>query len=146
VTTLQGYNTGLAVANTSMDNVSTGDETPVPFNTSSQTGACTLYFFGQNAPDPQSTEDVGTPLGEVKPGTNWKGVVSDMAPGFEGYVIARCAFQYAHGFAFILTPSGSGSMYLALVIPDRGGARGPDPFMSRDGVENNGGSGEQLGY
>jgi hypothetical protein len=44
--------------------------------------------------------------------------------GFQGYVIAKCDFQYAHGFSFIVGKYNSGSVfdvahgYLALVIPD----------------------------
>jgi hypothetical protein len=39
-------------------------------------------------------------------------------PGFEGYIIAQCAFQYAHGFAFI-TDVGAQKLaegYLALIL------------------------------
>jgi hypothetical protein len=138
VTTRDGYNTGIALVNTSKDNVSTGTADPEPFDTSAQTGTCTMYFFGQDSVDPVVT----TPATGIVPGTLYKTVVSDLAPGFEGYIIARCNFQYAHGLAFILTNSGSGSQYLALVIPDRSGTtRLPDPFSSAPI-----GSGEQLGY
>jgi hypothetical protein len=39
-------------------------------------------------------------------------------PGFQGYVIARCFFQYAHGFAFIsdLGAARLAEGYLALVM------------------------------
>ncbi|MEN6534155.1 MAG: hypothetical protein ABFD89_10870, partial [Bryobacteraceae bacterium] len=42
-------------------------------------------------------------------------------PGFHGYIIAICNFQYAHGFAFV-SDMGSAKLaegYLALVIPDK---------------------------
>ncbi len=134
VTGTNGFATGIAIANTSKDNVSTGSDLPVPFNTSSQTGTCTLYFFGENAIDPFTTAD------PVEPGTVYTVAANDLAPAFQGYVIARCNFQYAHGLAF-LTAGGSFSEYLALVIPDRAGNRPPDPFTEA-GI----GSGEQLGY
>jgi hypothetical protein len=43
------------------------------------------------------------------------------APEFQGYIIAVCEFQYAHGFAFITDGFGGipalAQGYLALVIP-----------------------------
>ena len=43
-------------------------------------------------------------------------------PGFQGYIIAQCRFQYAHGFAFITDgPIGQARVaegYLALVMDD----------------------------
>jgi hypothetical protein len=133
VTTTDGYATGLAIVNTSKDNVSTGSAAPKPFNTSGQTGTATLYFFGVDAPEP-----VVTPA--IAPGAMYTAVVNDLKAGFSGYVIARTNFQYAHGLAFLLTPNGNGSEYLALVIPDRSGTvRVPDPFTTAGS-----GSGEQL--
>jgi hypothetical protein len=40
------------------------------------------------------------------------------APGFQGYVIAHCLFQYAHGFAFIsdIGATRLAMGYLALVM------------------------------
>ncbi|MBX5496557.1 MAG: hypothetical protein IRZ15_14585, partial [Bryobacteraceae bacterium] len=134
VTTAPGFDTGIAISNTSLDS-------PV-FSTSAQTGACTLYFFGPGAP----TEAPVTPT--VTPGTSfafslWNGSGSDIAPlrDFTGYLIARCTFQYAHGYAFIsdLGSSRFAQGYLALVIPDRA-SRPADPFPSAGS-----GSGEQLG-
>ena len=40
-----GYDTGLAIANTSAD----------PLETEPETGSCTMSFFGTNAPPPVST-------------------------------------------------------------------------------------------
>ncbi len=59
-------------------------------------------------------------------GDSWTGVI-DGAPafaGFQGYVIAKCDFQFAHGFSFIVGKYNVGTQfdvahgYLALVIPD----------------------------
>ena len=47
-------------------------------------------------------------------------VLSNVTGGFNGYMIAQCRFQYAHGMAFI-TDLGARNLamgYLALVIPD----------------------------
>jgi hypothetical protein len=140
VTSTQGFDTGFALTNTSADG---SDNNGVPFNTSSQTGPCHLYFFGNMTIAPQDTDS-------VDPGTLIKFTLN--APpstfqastaGFEGYVIARCDFQYAHGLAFIVdtrVPGFGSQAYLALVIPDRtDGSRPPSPFTTAQS-----GSGEQL--
>jgi hypothetical protein len=105
-----GFDTGLAISNTSTD----------PFGSSgatAQAGTCTLNFYGAGAPSPSN---VVTP--SVPSGTTWTGVVSGLAPGFQGYIITQCAFQYAHGFAFITDGVGAnGGLsqgYLAGIIPD----------------------------
>ena len=47
-------------------------------------------------------------------------------PGFQGYIFARCEFQFAHGFAFITDGFGGiptlAEGYLALVVPWNGQA------------------------
>jgi hypothetical protein len=141
VTSTSGYDTGLAIVNTSKDNGTGSTDNPAPFNTSAQTGDCTVYFFGNNAISPQST-------GTVNPGSLVKFTMLSPLPsftqataGFEGYIIARCNFQYAHGLAFIVdtrVPGFGSEAYLALVIPDQGGGRPPVNFAA------NGGAGEQL--
>jgi len=125
VTNQAGYDTGIAIANTSQD----------PYGTSTQTGTCVVTPFG--AP----TSSAFTTPADVAPGTVWANLVSVMFPGLQGYLIADCAFQYAHGFAFITKVGGVdlAEGYLALVIPDP--PRSANPFPSA-GV----GSGEQLGY
>jgi len=105
VTNQVGFDTGLAIANTSMD-------APV-FATTNQTGVCTLYSYGANAP-----AAVVSPT--IAAGTVWTALASAAMPNFQGYVIARCTFQYAHGFAFVsdLGARNLAMGYLALVIPD----------------------------
>jgi hypothetical protein len=46
-------------------------------------------------------------------------------PGFQGYIIAQCNFQYAHGFAFIsdLGAQRLAEGYLALVMDEALGTR-----------------------
>jgi hypothetical protein len=145
VTNLAGFDTGIAISNTSADQ----------YGTSTQDGTCSLYFYGTGAPAggpvtiPNAT--VMCPPGpsgatdQVFHGTTCATTASTIAPSFQGYVIADCQFQYAHGFGFV-TPFGSGmgpSMgYLPLIIPDPAvGARAPSPFPVKGP-----GSGEQLGY
>jgi len=113
LTNTNGFDTGLAIANTTSD----------IFGTAAQAGTCALTFFGPSAP---TTNPFVTPV--VATGTDWVGLVSVIAPGFGtvasgspaigGYMIANCNFQYAHGFALI-TDVGARSIvtaYLALIF------------------------------
>jgi hypothetical protein len=122
VTNQSGFDTGIAISNTSQD----------PFGTATQTGACTINYYGNTtgggaAPAAQTS-------GVVAPGAQLLFVVSSGGnlniagtPGFQGYIIAQCAFQYAHGFAFVTDgPVGAANVaegYLALVMDDSIGSR-----------------------
>jgi hypothetical protein len=96
VTNQSGFDTGVAIANTSLD----------PFGTGPQQGTVKLYYFGSTAgggvaPPPFTTQVV--PAGQelifnLSGGGNF-GVPA--VPGFEGYIITVADFQYCHGFAFI---------------------------------------------
>jgi hypothetical protein len=73
--------------------------------------------------------------------------MSSFAAGFQGYIIAQCQFQFAHGFAFITNlqsangGQGGQTSYLASVIPDTNQkARGADPAAAAGA-----GTGETLG-
>ncbi|MGA3095130.1 MAG: hypothetical protein ABSF25_01645 [Bryobacteraceae bacterium] len=89
VTSQGGFDTGIAISNTSMD----------PWGTATSSGTCSLYFYGQN--------QLTAPLvvGPIAPGNPNPALsaftTSSVAPNFEGYVIAVCNFQFAHGFAFV---------------------------------------------
>jgi len=111
VTNQLGFDTGLAISNTSTDPFgATKGATP-------QSGTCSLSFYGSGAPSPAT---VTTP--NVATGTTYAQVLSSLAAGFQGYMIAQCNFQFAHGFAFVTNGVGaSGGLsqgYLAGVIPD----------------------------
>jgi len=110
VTNQAGFDTGLAISNTSTD----------PFGTAAQSGSCTLFSYGANAP-------ASIPTGNVASGTTYVTLASTAMPNFQGYIIAQCAFQFAHGFAFV-SDFGARNLamgYLALVIPEPGlGSRG----------------------
>lgn len=130
VTNQAGFDTGLAISNTSTD----------PFGTAAQQGPCTLNFFGANAPAAVTSPSVAS-------GTAYTTLASLVAPNFQGYVIAVCNFQYAHGFAFI-SDVGARNLamgYLALIIPDP--PRSAQPFeCANSGIVGCVTSGEQLGY
>ena len=78
VTTKYGYDTGLVIT-----------------NTSGGSGSCTIDYSGPDAPD-----DLMTPE-DLAGGTQWIDLLSEIAPGFQGYITASCEFREAHGFAFI---------------------------------------------
>jgi hypothetical protein len=96
VTNQSGFDTGIALANTSLD----------PFGTGPQQGTVKLYYFGSTAgggvaPPPFVSQTV--PAGQelifnLSGGGNF-GVPA--VPGFEGYIISVADFQYCHAFAFI---------------------------------------------
>jgi hypothetical protein len=95
-----GFDTGLAVANTTAD----------PFGTSAQSGSCTINWYGSNPPATNPgflganngyTTTAPTSANYIAAGTISAWQTSVVAPGFSGYVIAVCNFQYAHGFAFV---------------------------------------------
>jgi hypothetical protein len=130
VTNTAGFDTGLAIANTSTD----------PFGTKPQAGTCTLNFYGSAAPAAYTTPSIAS-------GTVYPNLASTLAAGFQGYVIAQCGFQYGHGFAFVTDGFGGPGRglsqgYLALVIPDTNVTSGS---RSAAVITSGQSSGEQLG-
>jgi hypothetical protein len=120
VASIPGYDTGLAIVNTSKD----------PFNTPKQKGACTLFFYGTPSDSSQTSAEIAAGqaltmiLSQGNSAQNLQAV-----PNFVGYVIARCAFQYGHGYAFISDPGVNkfAQGYIALVLESSSGTlkRGP---------------------
>jgi len=92
VINISGFDTGIAIANTSTDNLAAGATSSV----SAQAGTCSYYFYGSSAP---TTNPFVTP--SIATATDYANLASVIAPGFSGYMIANCNFQYAHGFAFV---------------------------------------------
>jgi hypothetical protein len=124
LTNQAGFDAGIAIANTSRD----------PFGTTPQKGNCTLNYYGTFASDATKTfftQTTTTMLdgGQTAVATLSGGGTNGLAavPGFQGYMIASCDFQYAHGFAFIsdfgATKLAQG--YLALIM-DEGGINRTD--------------------
>jgi hypothetical protein len=142
ITNVAGWDTGIAISNTSAD----------PIGTTGQSAACRLHYYGTPATTPQSTpviaagEQLAFTLssgGGVVGTTKTCAAVGPLqcaAPGFHGYMIAVCDFQFAHAMAFVsdLGASRVAHGYLALVIPDTT-PRADGPH----GVTN--AHGEQLG-
>ena len=117
VTNQAGYDTGIVISNTSQD----------AFGTTEHAGACTIRFYGSMmgggaAPDAYASDSIAA-------GEQVLVQLSSEAPGFQGYLMARCRFQFAHGLAFLTNGANGGAptlgqSYLALVVPARSGNRG----------------------
>jgi len=143
VTGASGFDTGIAVANTSWD----------PFGTVNQTGSCKLYGYGvtvatagntASQPTVPGCDAIANPL----PGTNCFPIVPSGQVGtvlasatltnFQGYVIAVCNFQYAHGYAAVtdLGIRNLWSSYLALELqgPISNAGNGTPGVSPRTGV------------
>ena len=117
VTSQVGFDTGLAIMNTTTD----------PFGTKPQSGICTLNFYGQNAPAAYPTAVIGS--GNSWTPTTGAWMASTIAPNFEGYMIAVCNFQLAHGYSFVSDLGAQKLAHgsLALVLPTGTGSRSANP-------------------
>ena len=118
VTNQLGYDTGIAISNTSLD-------TGTGFGTTPQAGTVTLNYYcgasGCTSP-PQQTTSATVPAGAqltftLSGGGNY-GVAA--TPGFQGYIIAQAQFQFCHAYAFLTaqgslpTTAGANTGYVAL--------------------------------
>jgi len=133
VTNQFGFETGIAIANTGLDNLGAAGATVAV----GQAGACTINFYGSVGAEggaqpaapaaanfPSATNK---PTTTIKPGTTHADVLTNVVGGpFQGYAIAVCPFLYARGFAFIeyglATANGVVEGYLADVIAANRGA------------------------
>ena len=116
VSNVAQFDTGIAIANTSVDPFSAIVANPTP----PEHGTCTITGFPKGEGTP-----VALTTGDISAGDTYTAVLSTTAfNGFSGYIIARCNFQYGHGFAFISNNFGTGMPptvgqgYIALIIPD----------------------------
>jgi hypothetical protein len=126
VTNQLGFNTGIAIANTSADNLALTGKT---FATA-QGGTCQLFFYGTNTGAPAANAAgasvVPDPNGNLASGNVSTFLIGNVAPGYQGYMIAVCPFNYAHGYAFLTygltTNTGVAEGYIAEVLGtgDRG--------------------------
>jgi hypothetical protein len=111
VTNAAGFETGIAISNTSLDNFGSKGASAAP----TQSGTCTLNFYGNAtaSSNPAAATTASIAGGTVDPFT----LTSVAGANFTGYMIANCGFQYAHGFAYIVynfgTSSGAAMGYVA---------------------------------
>jgi hypothetical protein len=138
VTQAPGYDTGIAVANTTQD----------PYGTTNQAGPVQFWYYGAltNGGAPPGTQCTNTASPGTCPGTTSVGAgqvltytlyngsaqwgFDNRGAGFTGYMIAQAQFQYCHAFAFIgglgggpavnSATNGLSEGYLALVLDAAG--------------------------
>jgi len=112
VTTAAGFDTGLAISNTTQD----------PYGTTPQTGACTLKWYqaGTGGTNPADTTTPAIPGGTTY--TTIASGTTNAGTNFTGYMFAICNFQFAHGYAAITDVGARGifASYLALIENVRG--------------------------
>jgi len=122
-----GFDTGISIANTTSD----------PFQTTNQSGTCTLYWYGGPPgaaaavafPTPTTLGATGictTSCVPIISGTTALTLASqNVLANWSGYMIALCNFQYAHGYAAVSDVGVRNIMasYLALVIDSGNGAQ-----------------------
>lgn len=134
VTQAPGYDTGIAVANTTAD----------PYGTTNQFGSVQMWYYGTltNGGAAPGTQCTNTASPGTCPGTTTVGAgqvltytlyngsaqwgLDNRGAGFTGYLIAQAQFQYCHAFAFIgglgggpavnSSTNGLSEGYLALVL------------------------------
>ena len=89
VTTGSGYDTGVAISNTTSDPFGANGAT-------SRSGTCTLTLYGGVSPQTFVTPSISA-------GTTYTNVASALTGGaaFNGYVTAQCNFGTAAGYAFV---------------------------------------------
>ena len=109
ITNQSGFDTGVAISNTSADWLGTPH----------QQGICTVHWHGADSAGATFSD---TPSGSIGAGEQFIFLVSTEAPDFQGYIIVVCEFQFAHGFAFISDGFGGvqtlAQGYLALILEE----------------------------
>jgi len=115
-----GYDTGIAIANTTLDNVAYEPSSLDIASAVAQNGPCVLTGYPAGGGTPISFTTASIPAGQTIAFTI-SGVTG--FSGFSGYVLTVCNFLNAHSFAFISNGFGSAAGptlaqgYQALVVP-----------------------------
>jgi hypothetical protein len=119
-----GFDTGIAIANTSFDS----GVFPTNYGATPQTGGATLFYFKAFSTGGTAVAPLAYPISVIEAGNTWAlafSVMNNTVAGFAnstGYIIAKCAFQNAHGFAYIsynmAASTGVAQAYTAKVILD----------------------------
>jgi hypothetical protein len=122
VTTAVGFDTGLAISNTTQD----------PMNDTVQTGSCTLSWYqaGTAGTNPAATTTPAIPGGTSY--TTLASATTNAGQNFTGYMFAVCNFEWAHGYAAITDVGARGifASYLPLVVGTGTGSRNnPETLM-----------------
>jgi hypothetical protein len=140
VTNTAGFDSGIAIANTTQD----------PFGTGPQAGTVTLYYYGTTtgggaAPPSQTSQSVSGGSELIFNLSSGGNLGVSATPGFEGYIIALARFQYCHAFAFIsdLGAQRLAEGYLAIQLDLPVVSITPTPIV---GLNRTGQAGENEGH
>jgi len=112
VINIAGYDTGIAITNATAGLSATGTFSATATGTA---GTASVFFFGTGVPTPNPLV-----LPVIAGGTESPFLISQVAPGFNGYLVVTANFSNAHGFAFVADGFGGGGRglsqgYLAIV-------------------------------
>ena len=134
VSNASGFETGIAISNTTIKTTPTGFVNGV--TTTVESGTCNLAFFGTGGTNPATVQAPNPNEGGTAPYATQEtyaftlsqalAVNSANPATFTGFILAQCNFRYAHGFAYITygglgTPNAVAMGYLAELLA-RGGA------------------------
>ena len=119
------WTTSFAIANTTLDDGVFG----LSKGATAQAGSIELHVFPRSKMDDDGVMTMAKPdvkmlTHSLAAGDTYSAVCDSIAPGFEGYAIAKAGFRHAHGVAYVLGNYMGGASrdvahgYLALVIPD----------------------------
>jgi hypothetical protein len=108
---IAGFETGIAISNTSEDDLAYGTVA----SATAQSGSCVVtgYPSADADGDPSTSPVAGTPVqfttGIIPAGSSEAFVISGLPgfSGFRGYILAVCNFLNGHSFAFITDGFGS---------------------------------------
>jgi hypothetical protein len=123
VTTRAGFNTGVAIANTS--GIPSTDSNLSPISRAAEAGRCAIYYWGsyddgRTAPATQTFNADLPALAVSTYSLQFGGErgLTGIGTGFNGFSIAKCDFRYGHGYAFISDVSADklAQGYLALIM------------------------------
>ncbi|HWE49096.1 MAG TPA: hypothetical protein VG273_04880 [Bryobacteraceae bacterium] len=120
-----GFDTGVAISN-----ASTVPGLPAAQALTPTAGSCAVTFYGAGAGTaPANAYSTGT----IPTATDAVFLASVVQPGIQGYAVATCNFQGAHGYAFITDGFGGGGRglsadYLAVVLAANGIVAGTVQF------------------
>jgi len=167
VTDFYGFDTGIAISNTSLDGLGPAGAS----SASSQTGGCSVAFYDNGGLSTNIGTSGMTPGyinsnvsyngvatissdGSIAPGQTWAFSLCNSdttcntvaGSGSSGYAIATCDFQFAHGYSFVSDVGirNFAAAYLALVIPDAPRAAQPNVCATLPVGYCMGEAGEQL--
>jgi hypothetical protein len=139
VANVSGYDTGIAIANTSYD------ADAITPTTTPQSGPLTLYLYKSSAEPATAVPPATLTVPNVSAGNVWAGTMSTVPAfaGSTGYIIAVAQFQFAHGFCFISYGNANGLVlaqgYVGNIIPDvalTAGSRSASPAATANSGEN----------